>query len=206
MLVSMNGLRATMLLALLSGALAAAGDAPGPIAEPDPHAQHRQAASAALQIDRRTYVVPDIALQNEQGRPVKLRELMSPERPVVINFIFTSCTTICPVMTATLLQVQRHLADDPARPLFVSISIDPEFDNATTLKSYAERYGAQWTFLTGQRADVLAVLRAFDAYRGNKVNHFALTLLHAPNDTEWTRIEGLASSQELARLWQDIAS
>ena len=74
-------------------------------------------------------------------------------------------------MTATMLQMQRKLDDTASKPLFVSISIDPDFDTAARLGAYADRFGADWTFLTGERADVLDVLRAFSAWRGNKSNH-----------------------------------
>ena len=171
----------------------------------DEHAQHR-AEAASVRVGRGTYRVPDVELRDEQGRSVRLRELLASDRPLAINFIYTSCTSICPVMTATFLQMQKDLAADPHRPQFVSISIDPDFDSAAILKAYAQRYGAHWSFLTGPGADVISVLRAFDAYRGNKVNHVALTLLRAPHREDWTRVEGLASSEQLVRLWKDIAT
>lgn len=202
-----HGLAATATFILLAALAASAGEAPDPAPAGDPHAHHRaQAASPSVQVDQRRYEVPDITLTDEQGRAVSLRELMSEDRPLAVNFIFTSCTSICPVMTATMVQMQRELADDPRRPVFVSISIDPDFDSADVLKAYAENQGADWTFLTGRHDDVVKVLRAFDAYRGNKMNHAALTLLRAPHATEWTRVEGLTSAQELARVWKGIAS
>jgi hypothetical protein len=51
----------------------------------------------------------------------------------------------------------------------------------------------------------MRVLQAFDAYRGSKVNHFALTLLRPAGATEWTRVEGLTSTEDLARVWNAIA-
>ena len=108
-------------------------------------------------------------------------------------------------MTATMLQLQKNLEGDAVRPNYISISIDPDYDSATVMKQYAARYGADWTFLTGSPADVMSTLTAFDAYRGNKVNHFALTLMRAANDDMWTRVEGLTSAQELARIWRETA-
>jgi protein SCO1/2 len=105
-----------------------------------------------------------------------------------------------------MLQLQKHLDVETIRPNFVSISIDPDYDTAVVMKDYAERFGANWTFLTGSPDEVLTALRAFDAYRGNKVNHFALTLMHAPDENNWTRIEGLTSAEDLARLWRETAN
>ncbi len=174
----------------------------------DPHAAHRAMMTAApsYRVDHAAYVVPDLVLQDEHGKPVRLREIFSGERAVAVNFIFTSCTTICPVMTATMLQLQRELADQPVKPLFVSISIDPDYDTSSMLGAYAKRFGADWTFLTGQRSDVLEVPQSFSAWRGNKSNHAAITLFRAPRQEHWIRVEGLASSRQLAEIWRTHVS
>ncbi|MGH8261933.1 MAG: SCO family protein [Steroidobacterales bacterium] len=167
----------------------------------DEHAGHRAAAASAIRIEHANYDVPDVVLENERGEPVALGRLLTTDQPVVVNFIFTSCTSICPVMTATMLQLQHKLSGSQPAPRFVSISIDPDFDNAAVLRRYADRYQADWTFLTGKREVVLRVLQAFDAWRGNKGNHVAITLFRRAGG-EWTRIEGLSSAGELADLWK----
>jgi protein SCO1/2 len=144
--------------------------------------------------------VPDVTLQDAAGQPVSLRALVGTEKPLALNFIFTTCTTICPVMTATFAQMRRELGEPGSRLRMVSISIDPEYDRPQVLKSYADRYGAEgeWTFLTGDGADVERVLRAFGAYAGSKMNHRPLTLLKSPGEDGWVRIDGLASGGDLA--------
>lgn len=176
-----------------------------PVASPhaDEHAAHRaMMASPSLKVFEAEYAIPDVRMTNELGRDVSLRTLLSGDRPVAVNFIFTSCTTICPVMTATMLQLQRELAKEPGRPMFVSISIDPDYDSAAQLSAYARRFGADWTFLTGERAEVLEVLQAFSAWRGSKNNHAAITLFRSPGADRWTRVEGLASAGQLAEIWK----
>ena len=173
----------------------------------DPHAAHRaMAADPSYRVDQAQYTVPDVVLQDQRGQPVRLREILSGNRPVAVNFIFTSCTTVCPVMTATMLQLQRELADQASKPLFVSITIDPDYDCAIQLSAYARRFGADWTFLTGQRGEVLEVLQSFSAWRGSKTNHAVITLFKAPNAGHWTRVEGLASAKQLAEVWRENVS
>lgn len=75
---------------------------------------------------------------------------------VVLNFIFTTCTDVCPIFTANLAQLQRKLnARYGAELFFVSVTTDPEVDSAKVLKAYAQRYSADfknWAFLTGSEA------------------------------------------------------
>lgn len=89
-------------------------------------------------------------------------------------------------------------------PAFISISVDPEFDSPEVLQTYAARAGAQWTFLTGARPVVLDVLRQFDVWRGSKSNHAAVTLMRKAGTERWTRIEGLASAEQLANIWTGL--
>lgn len=77
----------------------------------------------------------------------------------IANFMFTSCTSICPLLTTHVANLQRRLADTDVR--FVSITVDPEVDTPATLAAYAERHGAdprRWSFLTGPRDEVRRVV------------------------------------------------
>lgn len=179
-----------------------------PAAATDEHAQHMaMMAAPTVQVSRHQYEVPAASLVDNHGKAVDLRALLAGNRPVILNFIYTSCTTICPVMTASLLQLQRSMAKQSsgARPLYVSLSVDPDFDSPKVLQDYAGRFGAEWTFLTGPHDVVLDVLRNFDAWRGTKANHAAVTLMRPAGSQEWTRVEGLASANDLATIWSDIA-
>lgn len=172
-----------------------------PAAPADPHAACHEAAPAKPRYDVSVarYAVPDVTLLDDTGRPVSLRAVVDGGQPVALNFIFTTCTTICPVMTATFAQMRRELGDESGRVRVVSISIDPDQDRPEVLHRYAERFGAGWTFLTGDAADVARALRAFGAFAGSKMNHRPLTLLKPGGDAPWVRIDGLASGGDLAR-------
>jgi protein SCO1/2 len=170
----------------------------------DPHAQHHMAMQqTSVEVEHHAYAIPALKLLDSDGRSVDLAALLASERPIAVNFIFTSCTTICPVMTATLRQLQRRVAGQLDNPLFVSITIDPDYDTALVMQKYAERFGAEWTFLTGDHDVVMAALKTFDAWRGNKMNHEALTLLRMPGQSDWTRVVGLASADQLATIWSN---
>ncbi|WP_088041967.1 SCO family protein [Bacillus sp. EAC] len=68
------------------------------------------------------------------------------------DFIFTSCETVCPPMTANFSKLQRKAAEKKLNVDFVSFSIDPEVDTPNLLKTYANKFDADlnnWHFLTG---------------------------------------------------------
>jgi protein SCO1 len=102
---------------------------------------------------------------------------------VVLNFIFTTCTDVCPLFTANFAQLQRILKNEYAANLFlVSITTDPEVDSPKVLKAYAQRYGADfrnWAFLTGSEAQLTPVWKSFDVRVIKKgrglVQHTSLT-------------------------------
>jgi protein SCO1/2 len=146
------------------------------------------------------YTVPDVALVDTAGAAVELQELLDSGEPVALNFIFTTCTTICPVMTVTFAQMQQLLGEDAGRVKLVSVSIDPEYDRPDVLKAYSQQFhaGGNWTFLTGDTNDIVTVLRSFDAYTGSKMSHRPVTLLKKPDESSWIRIDGLANGQSLA--------
>jgi protein SCO1 len=113
---------------------------------------------------------------------------------------------VCPVLTATFSQVQAALGDERNALRMVSISIDPEHDTPARLAAYAAKFhaGPQWRFLTGSLSDIVAVQKAFDAYRGEKTSHVPLTFLRASPDAPWVRIEGFASAAELVREYHAL--
>lgn len=169
------------------------------------HAAHKAGASD-YQFSVRTYPIPDVVLTDADARPVRLRELLASQDPVMMNFIFTTCGAICPVMSKVFSDVPARLGAQASRLRMISISIDPENDTPAQLKSYASSYGAgaRWTFLTGRVEDVKAVQLAFGSYRGDKMNHEPLTLLHPGPDKPWVRIDGFASSEDLAQEYRKM--
>jgi protein SCO1/2 len=157
--------------------------------------------SAATATYKRTidsYSMPDVTLINQDGKKVRFKELMASDKLVVVDFIFGTCTTICPVLSAGYLNLQQKLGVDSQKVHLVSISIDPENDTPKVMRDYLKRYRAKpgWDFLTGSRKDIDMVMRAFNAYIPDKMSHYALTLLRPPQNDKWIRIYGIMSSSE----------
>lgn len=145
-----------------------------------------------------TYSPPDVVLINQNGTRVKLTELLQTKKPVIVNFIFATCTTICPVLSAGYINLQQKLGPALKDTLLISISIDPENDSPKIMNEYLRRYRAKpgWDFYTGSRKDIDSVMKAFNAYIPNKMSHYPLTLMRSPGENKWVRIFGLMSSSE----------
>ena len=171
---------------------------------------HQAAATEAARYGRadRAYQVPDVGLVDQDGRPIALRRLLDVTTPVFLNFIFATCSTVCPVLSAGFAGFQRSLGDRTAQPLLVSITIDPEHDTPEVLHEYARRFGARegWVFLTGARGDIDSVMQAFDVYVSNRMEHRPVTLVRRGNSDRWTRIEGFMSVADYAREYAALAA
>jgi protein SCO1/2 len=190
-----------MLLATgLATFLAHAQDGAAAASDADPHAAHRQ--MIANTDVRRTvvgYVVPHLTLVRDDGASVLLDNELNDGRPVVLNFIFTSCTTICPLTSQVFSILQRKLDNDRGRVHLVSISIDPEQDTPARLRAYAARFraGGEWQHYTGTLQASILAQQAFDVYRGDKANHAPVTLVRSASGNSWVRLDGFATADDL---------
>jgi protein SCO1/2 len=76
-----------------------------------------------------SYTTPDVTLVNQDGRKVRLQEILTGNKPVMLDFIYGTCTTICPVLSAGFSNLQRKLGPAAQDVRLVSITIDPEHDS-----------------------------------------------------------------------------
>jgi protein SCO1/2 len=165
-----------------------------------------EAAPRKVVVSTVDYSVPDIQLVRDDGKKVSLRAEMNDGRAAVVNFIFTTCSSFCPLSSQTFSQLQDQLGPDAAHVHLMSISIDPEQDTPARLRAYAHKFGAGpgWQYYTGTSAASLAAQRAFGAYRGDKMSHTPLTLMRAANGKTWRRIDGFATPDELLGAYRQL--
>jgi len=145
------------------------------------------------------YEAPDVTVTSMDGTKARLAVALKHDGPVILQFIFTTCPTICPVMSTILSAAQNKLGADLDKVRMISISIDPEHDTPERLRQYALKFkaGRQWLFLTGSTEDIAAIQKAFDAYRGSKMRHEPLTFLRSTPGDQWVRLEGLMNATQL---------
>ncbi|MDB6085902.1 MAG: SCO1/SenC [Gammaproteobacteria bacterium] len=171
----------------------------------DSHAGHRT-TDTDVRRSVAEYSIPNVTLLRDDGKSVNLAGELDDGRPVIVNFVYTSCTTICPMSSQVFEQVQEQLGSAGKTVHLVSISIDPEQDTPARLRAYAAQFHAAkgWNHYSGTIAASVAVQRAFDAYRGDKMSHIPLTLLRAAPGKPWVRLDGFARADDLLaerKLW-----
>ena len=142
---------------------------------------------------------PAVTLIDQNGDRIDFRALTLSDKPVFVDFIFATCTTICPVLSAGYTSIQRKLGDKLDSVSLLSITIDPENDGPEELTAYLNKYRAKpgWEFLTGTRADIDKVMQSFDAYIPDKMSHKPLLFIRTPSDGSWVRLYGFAGSADL---------
>ncbi|HET6437408.1 MAG TPA: SCO family protein [Anaeromyxobacter sp.] len=154
----------------------------------------------------REYAVPDVRLVRDDGKVVSLAQEMDDGRPIFLNFIFTTCTDICPLMSSVFEQFQQRLGEEAGKVHLMSISIDPEQDTPARLSEYARKFhaGREWQHYTGTREASIAAQRAFDVYRGGKMRHTAVTLVRVAPGKPWLRIEGFVKPDDLVHDYRHM--
>ncbi len=184
----------------LQGARAA--DAVGQQARPSAGAS-AAAQEPALEVSRSEshYALPPIKMVRDDGKQVVLADELNDGRPVVLNFIYTTCPGICPLSSHVFSELQHDLGTERDKVHLVSISVDPEEDTPARLRAYAKQYsaGASWQHYTGTVAASLAAQHAFDVYRGDKMGHTPVTLLRTAPGAPWVRFDGFATADLLLK-------
>jgi protein SCO1/2 len=122
-------------------------------------------------------------------------------RPVMLNFVYTTCTAVCPITSQVFAEVRGLLGEHRDHVNMVSVSIDPEHDTPRALKTYAKKYGAYgtWTHITSTTAGSVMIQRAFEVWRGDKMNHTPTTFIRCSPSKPWIRFDGFATPQDLVK-------
>jgi protein SCO1/2 len=152
--------------------------------------------------------IPDVKVLDQDGKPLNFYSDLIKDKTVAINFIFTTCTTICPPLTATFRRVQQDLGKSVPNAQLISVSVDPTTDTPERLRDFAMKFKAEpgWTFVTGNEADINSLLQAFGVAVANKNDHTPMVLIGNDKVGFWTRTYGLSSPSTLLKVITEAAN
>ena len=172
------------------------------------HSRHKQMMNGDNKRSIEYYKLPQVKLVNQNGIEKYFEGFLGSDKLVVMDFIFTTCTTICPVLSAGLSRFQEALGEDKKNIKLISITIDPEHDRPSVLKRYRQRHNmkAGHDMLTGSRQNINKVMKAFDALMPNKMTHHPLTFFRAPGTDQWIRVSGLMSLSDLMKEYKSLTA
>ena len=136
----------------------------------DDHSQHMHHGKAEAATETGTEElrqIPDLRLLNQKGEEVRFFSDLVADKVVAMNFIFTTCTTVCRPMGAIFAKLQRQLGERAGRDVhLISVSVDPVTDRPERLKAWAKQFGAGpgWTQVTGEKSDVDKLLKSLEVF------------------------------------------
>ncbi|HEX8117883.1 MAG TPA: SCO family protein [Pyrinomonadaceae bacterium] len=150
--------------------------------------------------------IPDVELLDQDGRKVHFYTDLVKGKVVAVQFIFTTCTTICPPLGATFARVQKELGERAGRDVrLISLSVDPATDTPERMKAWGAKFhaGDGWTFVTGAKPQVDELLRALGAGVASPADHTPTVLIGNDAAGQWTRAYGLTRPAVLVKLIGD---
>jgi protein SCO1/2 len=154
------------------------------------HWARAQLFEQVLATSGQTDCLPNVTLTDQYGKPVSLASLKG--KPVLVDFVYTSCATACLVMTSQMVRIADRLGPEiGSKVTLVSITTDPEHDRPAQLLYYARHENADrsgWLFLTGTPKQIDAELANFHVtrqrYTDGSIGHVTDFFLLGPNGHE----------------------
>jgi cytochrome oxidase Cu insertion factor (SCO1/SenC/PrrC family) len=153
--------------------------------------------------------IPDVFVLDQDGRQLKFYTDLVKGKTVAVNFIFTTCTTICPPLAATFSRVQQELGGRAGRDVhLISVSVDPANDTPERLKAWGAKFRAApgWTFVTGAKPEIDELLRALAASTASPADHSPTILILNDRMGVLTRTYGLARPSQILKTIDEVAA
>ncbi len=187
---------AAAVFALATGLLA-----PAAIAADLPGAADRQDAPAA------EAYFGNVALISHDGQTLHLYQDLIKNKTVIFSAFFSRCQGVCPPLNAKLLEMQRALGPRVGKDvLFVSITVDPEFDTPVRLKEMAKllHAGPGWLFMSGTSENVRAALQKLGYATPEKEAHSPILVIGKEKTGMWKKAHGFAPTEEILTIVRSV--
>lgn len=124
-----------------------------------PSKVNAELVDSTIQHVKKYHTISDFSLINQNGKTVTQEDYK--DKIYVADFFFTTCLTICPIMTDNMVEVQNNLKSDP-EIMLLSHTVTPEIDSVAQLKKYALKKGvddSKWNLVTGEKKEIYKLAR-----------------------------------------------
>lgn len=165
---------------------------------------------STVQYVAKYHTIADFSFTNQNGKTITQKDYEG--KIYVADFFFTTCGSICPIMTTNMIDVQKAFADNP-KVMLLSHTVTPEIDSVSVLKKYAVEKGvidSKWNLVTGDKKDIYSMARkSYLAVKLGKPEEL-YDMVHTENfvlvDAE-RRVRGFydgTKKEEIKKLIEDI--
>lgn len=168
-----------------------------------------QAKSPGAEASAARKYFSDVELVNQDGEKMRFYSDVLKGRTVAIIPFFTTCTSVCPPMNATMARIQKELGARVGKEIYlISISVDPVTDTPQRLKDYAAKFhaGPGWYFLTGKPDNVNWALYKLGYYVEDKNQHTSVMIIGNEATGLWKKAFALAKPTELISIIESVAN
>ena len=173
------------------------------------HAQQAKLSPAEREAKAREYFT-DTRLKTQADKTVRFYSDAMKGKVVLINFVFTQCGDACPLITAKLVQTKKELGEAFGTEVrFLSVSIDPQHDRPQDLAKFAKKFDAvhpEWLFLTGEPANVEAVVKKLGAWTDDIESHSTAIIIGSPQQGKWKKVRPDAPPKIIAEELRHLAA
>ena len=165
---------------------------------------------STIQYQKKYHRIANFSLTNQNGDTIT--QEFYKDKIYVADFFFTTCQTICPIMTDHMYDIQKQTISDP-EVLLLSHSVTPEVDNVAQLKRYAKKKlvnSSKWNLVTGNKKQIYELARKSYLAVKNAGNGGPFDMIHTENFMlidKKRQIRGFydgTDSEEIERLLEDI--
>lgn len=147
----------------------------------------------------------EVRLADQQGRSTNFYRDLVAGKTTVINFIFTECTQVCPMLTAQFRALEKQAAELAIKDVqLVSVSVDPERDTAAALRRFAADSQAGWIFLSASEVNVKKLLEAFRLPLQQRDGHTSRFVIASGPLGKWTSVDGFSDVNEILKLVAEV--
>ena len=178
----------------------------------EPDMVSTELVDSTVQHVRKYHVIKDFSLINQNGEPVTQRNYA--DKIYVADFFFTTCQTICPIMTDHMVQIQERLNKiNDTTVYLVSHSVTPDIDSVDRLKKYAKDKGVddhRWNLLTGDKKQIYDLARKSYLVAKSDGDGGPYDMIHTENFVlvdQQKRIRGFydgTNLEDIDKLMEDI--
>lgn len=151
----------------------------------------------------------EVVVLDQNGKKVRFYNDLIKGKVVAINYIYTSCENVCPLLTAHFAKLQKLMGDRLGKDFhLISISLDPVVDTPARLHAWANRFGARpgWTFVTGDKQSVDTALKPLlGGLLGTKEMHSPIIVICKDEVGVWKEVNAFAPLTTLLDLMEDMS-